>query len=359
MPRNSGGTYSLPESPVVADTVIDPDWANNTLNDIAAEMTDSLSRSGDGGMLAHMRGVDGSAALPAYSFTSQNTLGSYRSASGDYRIAFNGTDLFKFTTSENRSYSALKVSSGGCTIDAGGLTVTAGGLTVTAGGATITAGNLAVDAGAATISGAITTNAGTNALVLKPGSADHVYMSFNARTATPTTRSGYVGYGGAADTFLTIANEVTGGIIKMTGGTSSTATDPTNVLELTNGNLKLSGTAPNKDEALANTLTPANICKAWGTVSVDSGGTATLAAGFNITSVSDAGGSLTVTFAQDFASANYAVMANVYVSGTQGAQAYVSSKAAGSCVIRGLRGNDNTVVTGVAYVVDFTAFGAQ
>ena len=51
-----------------------------------------------------------------------------------------------------------------------------------------------------------------------------------------------------------------------------------------------------------------NICKGWANVSV-SGGTPTLQADFNVTSITDSGvGELTVTWETDFASANYVVI---------------------------------------------------
>jgi hypothetical protein len=44
--RNSSGTFSLVSgNPVVTGTTISTTWANNTLSDIATELTDSLSRS--------------------------------------------------------------------------------------------------------------------------------------------------------------------------------------------------------------------------------------------------------------------------------------------------------------------------
>jgi len=44
MPRDGSGTYTLPAgNPVVTSTVITPSWANPTLSDIAAALTDSLS----------------------------------------------------------------------------------------------------------------------------------------------------------------------------------------------------------------------------------------------------------------------------------------------------------------------------
>lgn len=92
MARNSAGTHSLPATtnPVVTDTPITPTWANGTLSDVSAEITDSLSRSGKGGMLAPMRTVDGSVAAPAQAFTSEPGSGWFRHAAGELRLAILG-----------------------------------------------------------------------------------------------------------------------------------------------------------------------------------------------------------------------------------------------------------------------------
>ena len=45
-------------------------------------------------------------------------------------------------------------------------------------------------------------------LWLRAGSTDHVFMPFYARTATPTARSGYIGYGAAGFTTFTMENEI-------------------------------------------------------------------------------------------------------------------------------------------------------
>lgn len=51
MPRNSNGTYELPEgNPVMPATLIESDWANTTLEDIAAALTNSLPRNGSAPM---------------------------------------------------------------------------------------------------------------------------------------------------------------------------------------------------------------------------------------------------------------------------------------------------------------------
>jgi hypothetical protein len=47
MSRNGSGTYSLPAgNPVVTSTTISSTWANNTMNDLAAALTDSVAADG-------------------------------------------------------------------------------------------------------------------------------------------------------------------------------------------------------------------------------------------------------------------------------------------------------------------------
>jgi hypothetical protein len=63
LPRNSSGTYTAPSNswnPAVAGTVIDADDWNTQLADYIDSFTDSLSRTGDGGMLADLE-VDANA----------------------------------------------------------------------------------------------------------------------------------------------------------------------------------------------------------------------------------------------------------------------------------------------------------
>ena len=95
--RSSGGTYSLPVgNPVVSGTTITAAWANNTLNDIKTEITDSLSRSGKGGMLVALACYDGNYLAPGISFANEPGLGWYRNASHDVRLAINGADIQKW-----------------------------------------------------------------------------------------------------------------------------------------------------------------------------------------------------------------------------------------------------------------------
>jgi hypothetical protein len=97
MPRNSSGVYSLPspENPVVAGTTILDTWANPTMNDIANELTDSLSRDGKGGMNAPIILVNGTAAAPSLVFASDPLSGLYRETGG-FGIAALGATIATF-----------------------------------------------------------------------------------------------------------------------------------------------------------------------------------------------------------------------------------------------------------------------
>jgi hypothetical protein len=98
--RNSSGTYSLPTgNPVVAGTTISVTTHNTTMSDIASELTDSLSRSGKGGMSAALKVTDGTVAAPGYSFTNEAGTGLYRIGSTDVGFSVNGTKKLELTSS--------------------------------------------------------------------------------------------------------------------------------------------------------------------------------------------------------------------------------------------------------------------
>lgn len=123
MPRNSSGNYTLPAgNPVVSGTVIEASWANDTLSDLAAAMTDSLSRDGEGGMTAPLRIVDGSASVPGLGFSSETGSGIYRNAAGDYYLVVLGAGVFRLQ-STGVSVTGTLGTTGNATIG-GNLTVT-------------------------------------------------------------------------------------------------------------------------------------------------------------------------------------------------------------------------------------------
>ena len=94
MPRDSSGSMTLPATnPVVADTDITTTWANGTMADLAAEVEDSLSRSGKGGMLVPFQNSSGTVSAPGVTFTSDTTSGVYLPAAGEIGIVADGTKV--------------------------------------------------------------------------------------------------------------------------------------------------------------------------------------------------------------------------------------------------------------------------
>jgi hypothetical protein len=82
MPRNAQGIYSLPSSnPVVEGTVIEATWANETMDDIATQLNNVITRDGTLGPTGPFLFADGSAAAPGIAFTSQPGTGIYRNSS--------------------------------------------------------------------------------------------------------------------------------------------------------------------------------------------------------------------------------------------------------------------------------------
>lgn len=113
MPRNSSGDYTLPAgNPVVTLTTIQSTWANTTLEDLADAMTDSLSRNGDGGMLAPLPLDNGTAALPSLTFTSDPNTGVYRVGADDLGFSTGGTLRFDISTTALTSTLPLLAPSG-------------------------------------------------------------------------------------------------------------------------------------------------------------------------------------------------------------------------------------------------------
>ena len=87
MPRDPNGTYTLPAgNPVTTGEIIEADWANDTMPDLGAEMTDSLSRSGKGGMGASLTAFDGTVFSPGINFLGSISTGMYWAGAGDLRI---------------------------------------------------------------------------------------------------------------------------------------------------------------------------------------------------------------------------------------------------------------------------------
>jgi hypothetical protein len=192
MSRDSNGAHSLPAgNPVSSGTAISSSVHNATTADLSAEITDSLSRSGKGGMSAPLKGVDGSAAAPAVSFTSEPGTGLYRAGANNPAISVSGTKRLECTAAGAAVTGTLAVS--GATALAA--LATTGDVAVATNKFTVAAasGNAAV-AGTLGVAGVATFSAGlsTHAAIAPPLSGDAVVV----RTSAPTT--GLVQLGNAA-----------------------------------------------------------------------------------------------------------------------------------------------------------------
>lgn len=149
MPRNSSGVYTLPAgNPVVPGTTIDAAWANDTLEDLANEVTNSLSRTGAGGMLAPFRLADGTVTAPGIAWLNETNSGLYRSGAGSTWMSILGVNTAQFSTV------GLTIPFGKALTAQGNASV-AGTFAVT--GATTLSSTLAVT-GALTASGGVTGN---------------------------------------------------------------------------------------------------------------------------------------------------------------------------------------------------------
>jgi hypothetical protein len=109
--RDSSGTYSLsPSSPFVTGTPISSSTMNARFSDVATALSDSLSRSGSGGMLAPLRCVDGSATLPSLAFNSETGTGFYRIGTNNVGLSIGGTKRWDFAAAGSTLTGTLTVS---------------------------------------------------------------------------------------------------------------------------------------------------------------------------------------------------------------------------------------------------------
>lgn len=117
MPRNASGTYTLPSgNPVVAGTTIEATWANTTLEDVATELTNSLSRTGAGGMLAPFRLADGTVGAPGIAFLNETSSGLYRPSASNVGIAVSGVNAMTWSNANVVVPSAIQFNTSNCVI---------------------------------------------------------------------------------------------------------------------------------------------------------------------------------------------------------------------------------------------------
>jgi len=111
MPRSVSGVYTLPNPPVVTNTTIVSTDENTTRSDMASEITNSLDRSGRGGMLAPLQLVDGTPSLPGLTFSSDVNTGMYRITADTIGFAVAGSLVFTIATTGVTIAAGLSLSS--------------------------------------------------------------------------------------------------------------------------------------------------------------------------------------------------------------------------------------------------------
>ena len=385
--RNSAGTYSLPNAPVITGTTITSTWANTTLNDLKTEMTSSLDRSGRGGMLAPLAIVSGTASAPGLSAASEPSSGLYRNSAGDWRFSVLTVDSFKWTTALVTSLVPLLVT-GRTTTSTLTVTGVTDALVVTpiaantqaivatgtgtangvfaAGGPTSGLGVFAQGgapngnglSGVGTGSGwgvngvggntagvGVRATAGTGGigvLALGNGAAAGVSSTGGATSGAGVIATGglpvgigVVAYGKGNSPGVYVQGGLTGVGLQALPGTAATAGVRSTALWANTGDISLAGTTnPDYPTPLTNTITPMNIVKAWGnfTIGVNPGAAISIGGGFNINSAvasTDLGtgfSQVDIAFASNFTSTFYAVNATM-VGTAIGCAPYVVAQA--------------------------------
>ena len=102
MSRDGSGNFTFNEARPNPGEVIDADWMNLVLDDVEGGLTDSLSRSGKGGMQSPLPFDDGNQANPGMTWTSELGSGFFRAANGDMQLSVLGQLYMRW--SGNKTY---------------------------------------------------------------------------------------------------------------------------------------------------------------------------------------------------------------------------------------------------------------
>lgn len=372
--RNSSGTFSSSIADFQTGTVIRSNDVNTVRDEFATEITDSLSRSAKGGMLAALKLYDGSAAIPSLTFSAQEGIGFYRAGNYDLRFVCDAAEKFRLTNL------GAKVTG---TFEATGNTTVGGTLGVT--GAT-TVGSLASSGAVSGTTGTFTGDVTVDTNVLK---VDTTNNRVGVGTASPNALLA-VGHAGVIDSGIPVQINAAstaeqyfgvnkGGSLGLLMGYSNAGSlgtqalirnvqnDPITVMvnstssvaEFYTTGVALKTSNPASTTAQTNNLTTTNLVKVHGNISVTDGGVVTVEGGFNIASATlTSAGNLRVVFASEFAAAD-----TYTVTATSSTRAFISSnnRAKGHCdlQITTTAGAANFSGTGGTVYVMIVVLGAQ
>jgi len=270
MPRNSSGTYTLPAgNPVEPNTVIETEWGNNTLEDIGNEITNSLSRTGEGGMQAPLRFTSGTAGVPGIAWQTETSSGFYRADAGEFWATVLATPVAQYTSNgvllpNTVSLTVQGDQTIGGTLGVTGLLTASGGIsgTIDTDNATITGGTIngTVIGGVTPAAGSFTTLSASGAFLL---TGDQVQIAEGGTGATTAS-------GARTNLGLVIGTDIpsptgtgasgtwnigiTGNAATVTNGvvTSGSYADPAWITSLAGS--KISGNIPGSAAGLTSTL---------------------------------------------------------------------------------------------------------
>ena len=204
MARDANGNYTLPPgNPVVPLTIIETDWANPTMTDIAAALSDSLSRTGQGGMLVPLKFADGTVNSPGIQFENDPNTGIWRSGDGSMTFVSNGAAVFTSSPGLFSTASGVPIRSGAGFQSLTNATIS-GSLT-----------GVALQLIANTVTGATLRGYGSGADVTIMNRAGVAMASFNPSGSRITTVSidllanHYVGRGGTGGVSFDASNNAT------------------------------------------------------------------------------------------------------------------------------------------------------
>jgi len=241
MPRNGAGTYTLPAgNPVITNTNITADWGNDTMEDIGNELTNSLSREGDGGMNAPLRFIDGDINAPGIAWVAETNTGFYYAGPGEFWVSVLGTDVVQFTDNGLLIPTGIdltvqgEVSLEGALNVVGNFSVDTNKFTVAAAtGNTTVAGTLAAT-GAITATGGLTGNITSSSVTITGGTINGVVIGGTTPGAgsftTLATSSGLTG-----NVTGNVTGNLTGNVTASSGTSTFTNVTVNAGLDMTNG----------------------------------------------------------------------------------------------------------------------------
>ena len=223
MARDTNGTMSLASgNPVTSGTSITATWANTTLSDLANEVTNSLDRSGRGGMLAAFKALDGSLSAPGLAWTNEPTTGFFRSTTNDMQATVGGTPVMRWLATGTKTWDAANAAWGVIATTDTAQTVSA--LKTFSAGLTVSSGTTSLQAATATslsVGGsAVVTAAGVGTTVPSPtgtGASGTWGINITGSAASATTAS-------SATTATSATSASSAAAVSITNDTSSSAT---------------------------------------------------------------------------------------------------------------------------------------